>query len=120
MRRISGRIRICRALSFSIRHREDVILCGLCSTGRSLCRYSALRPWRTPLKPLRQNPGSPPRKGIVEGLLPLFEQHQPERAALIRSHLGHIDLELQAPSITRERLDGVVDLRRGTCSAPTN
>ncbi len=29
--------------------------------------------------------------GIVEWLLPLFEQHQPERAAFIRSHLGHIE-----------------------------
>jgi hypothetical protein len=30
-------------------------------------------------------------QGIVGWLLPLFEQHQPERAAFIRSHLGHIE-----------------------------
>jgi hypothetical protein len=29
--------------------------------------------------------------GIVAWLLPLFERHQPERAAFIRSHLGHIE-----------------------------
>ena len=54
-------------------------------------------------------------QGIVEWLAPLFEQHQPERAAFIRSHLGHIEnviptavhqaLNAPRPTTIKELLD---------------
>jgi tetratricopeptide (TPR) repeat protein len=42
-------------------------------------------------------------QGIVSWLLPLFERHQPERAAFIRSHLGHIENSI--PATTRQAMN---------------
>lgn len=42
-------------------------------------------------------------EGIVAGLLPLFEQHQPEKAAFVRSRLGQIENAI--PPTTREAMN---------------